>query len=77
MVSPFTFQLLLRPIKRKLYGFWLIDWKFKIIRDEWHVALDFNAQLADASDNVITEAMDINLVHEGETHRGRRARNGF
>ena len=41
------------------------------------MALDFNAQLADATDNVITEAMDVNLVHEGETHRGRRARNGF
>ena len=32
--------------------------------------MDFNAQLAE-------ESMDVKMVHEGETHRGRRARNRF
>ena len=43
--------------------------------DGWHVALDFNAELAGADDHVF--APSVNVVDENETHRGRRARNGL
>ena len=43
--------------------------------DGWHVALDFNAELAGADDHVF--APSVNVVDEDETHRGRRARNGL